>query len=63
LGLGNQVTNSLLVITQPDGSQIRVENCFMWANQFMPKMTSMSWPFRTTILAGKSRPANVTGTW
>jgi hypothetical protein len=29
LGLGNQVTNSLLVITQPDGSQFRVENCFM----------------------------------
>jgi hypothetical protein len=29
LGLGTQVTNSLLVITQPDGSQIRIENCFM----------------------------------
>ena len=42
-------------------SVLRIALC--WANQFMPKITSMSWPFRTIILVRKSRPANVTGTW
>jgi hypothetical protein len=29
----------------------------------MPRITSMSWPFKTIMLVGKSRSANVTGTW
>ena len=34
-----------------------------WANQFMPRITSMSYPFITIIFVGNSRSANVTGIW
>jgi hypothetical protein len=34
-----------------------------WANQFMPRITSMSWPFKTIMLVGNSHPANITGMW
>jgi hypothetical protein len=34
-----------------------------WANQFIPKITSLSWPFKTIMLVGNSLPANVTGIW
>jgi hypothetical protein len=29
----------------------------------MPRITSMSWPFKTIMLVGNSRPANVIDIW
>jgi hypothetical protein len=34
-----------------------------WANQFMPRIKSMSCPFKTIMLVGNSRLANVTNMW
>jgi hypothetical protein len=34
-----------------------------WANQFIPRITSISCPFITIMFVGNSHPANVTGMW
>jgi hypothetical protein len=52
-----------MAMTQLDSPKSVLRIALCWANLFMPSITSISWPFKTIMLVGKSRSTNVTGTW
>jgi hypothetical protein len=52
-----------MTITQLNGPLVRIGDGFILGYQFIPRITSISYPFITIMFVGNSRPAKVTGMW